>query len=35
VTDRGRVQLDEARAVWADFSRILTGLLNSELEVTA
>jgi PadR family transcriptional regulator PadR len=35
VTDRGRAQLEEARAVWADFSRILTSLLNSELEVTA
>jgi PadR family transcriptional regulator, regulatory protein PadR len=35
VTDRGRRQLEEARNVWADFSRTLSTLLNTELEVTA
>ena len=35
ITDRGRVQLAEARAVWADFSRVLTDLLQTEVEVTA
>ena len=35
VTDRGRSQLEEARAVWADFSRTLSTLLETELEVTA
>lgn len=35
VTDRGRHQLEEARAVWTDFSRTLSTLLNTELEVTA
>jgi PadR family transcriptional regulator PadR len=35
VTDRGRSQLEEARAVWADFSRTLSTLLKTELEVTA
>jgi PadR family transcriptional regulator PadR len=35
ITDRGRAQLDEARAVWADFSRALTLLLESNVEVTA
>jgi PadR family transcriptional regulator len=35
ITDRGRTQLEEARAIWADFSRTLSALLNTELEVTA
>ena len=35
MTDRGRDQLEEARAVWADFSRTLSTLLKTELEVTA
>ena len=35
ITDRGRAQLDEARTVWADFSRALTLLLESTVEVTA
>ena len=35
LTDRGRSQLEEARAVWADFSRTLSTLLKTELEVTA
>jgi len=35
ITERGRDQLEEARTVWADFSRILSTLLSSELEVTA
>jgi PadR family transcriptional regulator PadR len=35
VTDRGRAQLEEARVVWADFSRALSSLLQNEVEVTA
>ena len=35
MTDRGRSQLEEARAVWTDFSRTLSTLLKTELEVTA
>ena len=35
ITDRGRAQLAEARAGWADFSRVLTDLLQIEVEVTA
>jgi PadR family transcriptional regulator PadR len=35
ITERGRAQLEEARAVWADFSRALTSLLQTEVEVTA
>src|SRR6058998_3447625 len=35
ITERGRAQLGEAREVWADFSRVLTNLLQTELEVTA
>lgn len=35
MTDRGRSQLEEARTVWADFSRTLSTLLKTELEVTA
>src|SRR5687767_15477516 len=27
ITDRGRVQLEEAREIWADFSRALSNLL--------
>src|SRR2546423_10323814 len=35
ITERGRAQLAEAREVWADFSRVLTNLLETESEVTA
>jgi PadR family transcriptional regulator PadR len=35
ITDRGRAQLDEARETWSDFSRALTVLLKSDVEVTA
>ena len=35
MTDRGRSQLEEARVVWADFSRTLSTLLKTGLEVTA
>ena len=35
ITERGRTQLAEARVVWADFSRALTNLLESNVEVTA
>ena len=35
ITERGRAQLAEARATWADFSRTLSILLESEVEVTA
>jgi PadR family transcriptional regulator len=33
ITDRGRAQLDEARAIWGDFSRTLSTLLETKLEV--
>ena len=35
ITERGQAELDEARDVWADFSRALTNLLQTEVEVTA
>ena len=35
ITERGRAQLAEAREAWADFSRVLTDLLQTEVEVTA
>ena len=35
ITDRGREQLSEARTVWADFSRTLSALLETDVEVTA
>jgi PadR family transcriptional regulator PadR len=35
ITDRGRAQLEDARAVWGDFSKALTLLLNADVEVTA
>jgi PadR family transcriptional regulator PadR len=35
ITDRGRAQLAEARAVWSGFSHALTNLLQTEVEVTA
>jgi PadR family transcriptional regulator len=35
ITERGRAQLAEARAVWGEFSRVLTDLLQTEVEVTA
>ena len=34
ITERGRAELAEAREVWADFSRTLTTLLQTEVEVT-
>jgi PadR family transcriptional regulator len=34
VTDRGRAQLAEARAVWGGFSRTLSTLLETDVEVT-
>jgi PadR family transcriptional regulator PadR len=34
ITDRGRAQLAEARESWADFSRVLTELLQTEVEVS-
>src|SRR5439155_14577854 len=34
ITDRGRAQLAEARAVWAGFSGALTTLLDTNVEVT-
>jgi PadR family transcriptional regulator, regulatory protein PadR len=33
VTDRGRAQLEEARDVWAGFSRTLSTLLKTDVEV--
>jgi PadR family transcriptional regulator PadR len=35
ITDRGRLQLDDARATWRGFSRALTTLLSLDVEVTA
>src|ERR671935_11159 len=35
ITERGRAQLEEARAVWTDFCRALTTLLETNAEVTA
>jgi PadR family transcriptional regulator PadR len=35
ITDRGRSELAEDRATWADFSRTLDTLLGIDLEVTA
>ena len=35
ITERGRAQLEEARTVWGDFSRALTMLLETDVEVTA
>jgi PadR family transcriptional regulator PadR len=35
ITDRGRAQLEEARAIWADFSQALSTLLSTDVEVTA
>jgi PadR family transcriptional regulator PadR len=34
ITERGRDQLTEARAVWADFARALGALLEIDAEVT-
>jgi PadR family transcriptional regulator PadR len=34
ITDRGRAQLAEARETWTDFSRVLTELLETEVEVS-
>jgi PadR family transcriptional regulator PadR len=34
ITDRGRAQLGEARELWAEFSRTLANLLETNLEVT-
>lgn len=35
ITDGGREQLAEARAVWRDFSRAMNALLRTDVEVTA
>jgi PadR family transcriptional regulator PadR len=35
ITERGRAQLEEAREVWADFSRALSSLLQTDVEVIA
>ncbi len=35
ITERGRTQLAEARTVWAEFSRSLTMLLETDVEVPA
>jgi PadR family transcriptional regulator PadR len=35
ITDLGRVQLDDARRTWDDFAGTLTGLLETNVEVTA
>lgn len=35
ITERGRAELAESRDVWSDFSRTLTALLQTEVEVTA
>jgi PadR family transcriptional regulator PadR len=35
VTERGRAELADARRIWADFSRALTALLETDVEVTA
>jgi PadR family transcriptional regulator, regulatory protein PadR len=35
ITDRGRAELAESRDVWSDFSRTLTSLLQTEVEVNA
>ena len=35
ITARGRAQLAEAREVWADFSHVLTDLLQTDAEVAA
>jgi PadR family transcriptional regulator PadR len=35
ITSRGSASLEEARSVWADFSRTLGSLLEIETEVTA
>jgi PadR family transcriptional regulator PadR len=33
ITDLGRAQLEEARFAWADFSRAMTALLETKVEV--
>jgi PadR family transcriptional regulator PadR len=35
ITDLGRVQLADARRTWDDFAETLTGLLETNVEVTA
>jgi PadR family transcriptional regulator PadR len=35
ITERGRAELAESRDVWSDFSRTLSSLLQTEVEVTA
>ena len=35
ITERGRAELAESRDVWSDFSRTLTSLLQTEVEVNA
>ena len=35
ITERGRAQLADARVVWGDFSKTLSTLLETNVEVTA
>ena len=35
ITERGAAQLDDARTLWSDFSRTLSALLETDVEVTA
>ncbi|HJV29443.1 MAG TPA: PadR family transcriptional regulator [Gaiellaceae bacterium] len=35
ITERGRAELADARDAWSDFSRTLTSLLETEVEVNA
>jgi PadR family transcriptional regulator PadR len=35
ITERGRAELADSRDVWSDFSRTLSSLLQTEVEVTA
>jgi PadR family transcriptional regulator PadR len=35
ITERGLAQLDDARTVWADFSRALSALLEGKVKVAA
>ncbi len=35
ITERGRAQLREAKTIWSGFARVLTALLEIDVEVTA
>jgi PadR family transcriptional regulator, regulatory protein PadR len=35
ITERGRMQLADSRTAWSEFSRTLTDLLETQVEVTA